>query len=179
VVVGLVWRFLFESPTGLATSMFDRVGLIAPTWLADPVAAWVPLVLADMWKTTPFVALLLLAGLQGIDRSIYEAADVDGARPARQLIEITLPLLLPTMLVAVLFRALDAFRVFDLAYVLTGGGPGTATEPIALYAFTTFFGNLRFGFGAAVSIVIFTVAFAAALASIRMFGVTGAPGESA
>ena len=118
-----------------------------PTWFADALAAWVPLVLADVWKTTPFVALLLLAGLQNIDRSLYEAADVDGAGPWRQFVEITLPLLRPALLVALLFRTLDAFRVFDVVYVMTGGGPGTATEPIALYTFSTLLQNLRFGFG--------------------------------
>ena len=111
-------------------------GATPPTWFADAVAAWVPLVLADVWKTTPFVALLLLAGLQNIDRSLYEAAEVDGAGPWRQFIDITLPLLRPALLVAFLFRALDAFRVFDVVYVMTGGGPGTATEPIALYTFS-------------------------------------------
>jgi ABC-type sugar transport system permease subunit len=123
-----------------------------------------------VWKTTPFVALLLLAGLQNIDRSVYEAADVDGAGPWRQLVEITLPLLRPAILVALLFRALDAFRVFDVVYVMTGGGPGTATEPIALYAFSTLLQHLRFGFGSALSVIIFAVSFVFALASIRVFG---------
>ena len=81
VVAALVWRFMFESPAGLATAVLARLGLTPPTWFADALAAWVPLVLADAWKTTPFVALLLLAGLQNIDRSLYEAADVDGAGP--------------------------------------------------------------------------------------------------
>ena len=115
------------------------------------------------WKTTPFVALLLLAGLQNIDRSLYEAADVDGAGPWRQFTEITLPLLRPALLVALLFRALDAFRVFDVVYVMTGGGPGTATEPIALYTFSTLLQNLRFGYGSALSVIVFVVAFVFAL----------------
>ena len=136
-----------------------------PTWFADAVAAWVPLILADVWKTTPFVALLLLAGLQNIDRSLYEAADVDGAGAWRQFVDITLPLLRPAMLVAFLFRTLDAFRVFDLVYVMTGGGPGTATEPIALYTFSTLLQNLRFGYGSALSVMIFAVTFAAARSS--------------
>ena len=129
------------------------LGVAPPTWFADAVAAWVPLVLADVWKTTPFVALLLLAGLQNIDRSLYEAADVDGAGPWRQFTEITLPLLRPALLVAFLFRTLDAFRVFDVVYVMTGGGPGTATEPIALYTFSTLLQNLRFGYGSALSVM--------------------------
>jgi ABC-type sugar transport system permease subunit len=170
VVAALVWRFLFESPGGVATALLAGLGVTAPTWFADAVAAWVPLMLADIWKTTPFVALLLLAGLQNIDRSVYEAAAVDGARPWRQLIDVTLPMLRPALLVAALFRTLDAYRAFDVVYVMTGGGPGTATEPIALYAFGTLLRNLRFGYGSALSVMIFAVAFAGALASIRLFG---------
>ena len=90
-----------------------------------------PLILADVWKTTPFVALLLLAGLQNIDAALYEAARMDGAGAWHRFRHITLPLLQPAMLVALIFRTLDAFRVFDLVYVMTGGGPGTTTEPIA------------------------------------------------
>jgi multiple sugar transport system permease protein len=170
VVAALVWRFIFESPAGVASALVARFGLVPPTWFADAVAAWVPLVLADVWKTTPFVALLLLAGLQNIDRSLYEAADVDGAGPWRQFVEVTMPLLRPALVVACLFRTLDAFRVFDIVYVMTGGGPGTATEPIALYTFSTLLQNLRFGYGSALSMIIFIVVFFFALASLRMFG---------
>jgi ABC-type sugar transport system permease subunit len=170
VVVALIWRFMFESPGGLATLAAGWLGWAAPTWFADPVAAWIPLVLADAWKTTPFVAILLLAGLQQIDRSLYEAAAVDGAGAWRQFRHITLPLLMPALLVAALFRSLDAFRVFDLVYVMTGGGPGTRTEPIALYTFATLLQNLDFGLGAALSMIVFVTALAAALAAIRLFG---------
>jgi multiple sugar transport system permease protein len=170
VVAALIWRFMFESPAGLASAALARLGATPPTWFADPLAAWVPLVLADVWKTTPFVALLLLAGLQNIDKALYEAAEVDGAGRWRQFTEITLPLLRPALLVAFLFRAPDAFRVFDVVYVMTGGGPGTATEPVALYTFTALLQNLRFGFGSALSVIVFVVAFLFALATIRVLG---------
>ena len=170
VVAALVWRFIFESPNGLADALLAGFGGTPPTWFADALAAWVPLVLADAWKTTPFVSLLLLAGLQNIDRSLYEAAEVDGAGPWRQFIDVTLPLLRPALLVAVLFRTLDAFRVFDVVYVITGGGPGTATETIALYTFRMTLQNLRFGFGSALSVMVFAVGFFLALLTIRLFG---------
>ena len=170
VVAALVWRFIFESPGGLSTAALAEIGVAAPTWFADQLAAWVPLVLADVWKTTPFVALLLLAGLQNIDRSLYEAADVDGAGPWQQFINITLPLLRPALLVAALFRALDAFRVFDVVYVMTGGGPGTATETVAMYTFSTLLQHLRFGYGSALSVIAFALAFALALVGLRLFG---------
>ena len=154
VVVALVWRFMFETQ--------------AAHWFVSPAAAWVPIIAADVWRMTPFVAILLLAGLQQIDSAIYEAARMDGAGAWRQFREITLPLLRPALVVAVLFRALDAFRVFDLIFVMTGGGPGTATEPLSVYAFSALLGNLRFGFGSALSVIVFVIAFAGALLWIRL-----------
>jgi ABC-type sugar transport system permease subunit len=172
VVVGLVWRFIFETPGGLVNTILFRAGVMAqpPIWFADPVAAWVPVILADVWKTAPFVAILLLAGLQVIDTSLYEAAQIDGASSWQQFTRITLPLLRPALLVALIFRTVDAFRVFDVIYVMTGGGPGTATEPIALYTFSALLENLRFGFGSALSVIIFTVTFVLALLAIRLMG---------
>lgn len=160
VVAALVWRFMFESQ-GIA-------GILYEDWLSRPLAAWVPIVLGDVWKSTPFVALLLLAGLQGIDSSLYEAARMDGATRWRRFTEVTLPQLRPAITVALVFRTMDAFRVFDLVYVLTGGGPGTATEVISLYAFTTLLQDLRFGYGSALSIVTFVLTFALALAYVRL-----------
>lgn len=155
VVAALLWRFLFEGPTD---------------WLSDPHLAWLPIILADVWKTTPFVVLLLLAGLQTIDESLYEAARMDGATDWQQFWHVTLPLLRPALLVALIFRTLDAFRVFDLIYALTGGGPGTATEPLSLYAFTVLLQNLRFGYGSAISVIVFLVTFGLALLYIRAVG---------
>ena len=155
VVGALVWRFMFE---GLEN------------WLTHDRLAWVPIILADTWKETPFVALLLLAGLQGIDPTLYEAARIDGASAWRQFRFVTLPLLMPAILVALIFRTMNAFRVFDLIYVLTGGGPGTATEPIALYTFNSLMHNLRFGYGSTLSVLVFLVTFALALGYIRLLG---------
>ena len=160
VVAALVWRFMFESQ-GIA-------GIVHDDWLSRPLAAWVPIVLGDVWKSTPFVALLLLAGLQGIDSSLYEAAQIDGATRWGRFTQITLPQLRPAIVVALVFRTMDAFRVFDLVYVLTAGGPGTATEVISLYAFTTLLQDLRFGYGSALSIVTFVLTFALALTYVRL-----------
>jgi ABC-type sugar transport system permease subunit len=172
VVAGQVWRFMFETPGGLVNSVLSASGIAAqpPVWFADPVAAWVPIVLADVWKTTPFVAILLLAGLQAIDRTLYEAARIDGASAWQQFRHITVPLLMPALLVALIFRTVDALRVFDVVYVMTAGGPGTATEPIALYTFTTLLESLWFGFGSALSVIVFTITFLLALAAIRLIG---------
>jgi ABC-type sugar transport system permease subunit len=161
VVAALLWRFMFEaSPLS--------------HWLVHPIAAWVPIVGADVWKTTPFVAILLLAGLQSIDPALDEAARIDGAGPIRRFVTVTLPLLAPALVVAGAFRMLDALRLFDLAYVLTGGGPGTATEPLSLYAFITLMQRLRFGYGSALSITVFLLTFAIALVWVRAMKVRAA-----
>ena len=176
VVAALIWRFMFDGDSGIVNAALASLGVDPPVWFVDRLAAWVPVVLGDVWKETPFVALLLLAGLQGIDASLYEAARIDGASAWRQFRHVTLPLLQPALLVALIFRTRDAFRVFDLVYVLTGGGPGTATEPIALYTFTSLLQNLRFGYGSALSVIVFLVAFVLALGYIRMVG-AGLTGE--
>jgi ABC-type sugar transport system permease subunit len=172
VVAALIWRFLFDAQSGVVGDLLQAAGLTSASfdWFVHPIAAWVPIVIADVWKTTPFVAILLLAGLQTIDPSLDEAARIDGAGPLRRLITITLPLLRPAIVVATAFRVLDALRLFDLAYVMTGGGPGTATEPLSLYAFVAIMQRLRFGYGAALSITVFLMTFVFALIWIRAMG---------
>ena len=172
VVAALLWRFMFGAQAGIANALLLEVGAVSEpvVWFVHAATAWVPVILADVWKTTPFVALLLLAGLQNIDTVLYEAAAVDGAGAWRQLWRITIPLLRPAILLVLIFRTLDAFRVFDLIYVLTGGGPGTSTEPIALYTFNVLLQNLQFGYGAALSVVIFLITFGLALIYIKGLG---------
>ncbi len=178
VVAGLLWRFMFDGQGGIVNAVLVGLGLLDEprVWFIEARSAWVPVILADVWKTTPFVALLLLAGLQNIDASLYEAARIDGASAWRQFRHVTLPLVKSALLVALIFRTLDAFRVFDLIYALTGGGPGTSTEPIALYTFNTLFQTLRFGYGSALSVIVFVVTFSLALLYIRLLGadLTGA-----
>jgi ABC-type sugar transport system permease subunit len=178
VVSALLWRFMFEGQTGIVNAGLVSLGFIREpiVWFIQAATAWVPIILADVWKTTPFVALLLLAGLQNIDSSLYEAARIDGASAWRQFRYVTLPLLKPAILVALIFRTLDAFRVFDLVYALTGGGPGTSTEPIALYTFNSLLQNLQFGYGSALSVIVFLVTFALAMIYVRFLGadLTGA-----
>lgn len=172
VVAALLWRFIFDSQAGIANVVLSDVGLLHHplVWFVRASTAWVPVILADVWKTTPFVALLLLAGLQSIDQELYEAAATDGAGAWWQLTRITIPLLKPAILVALIFRTLDAFRVFDLIYVMTGGGPGTSTEPVALYTFNALLQNLEFGYGAALSVIVFLITFALAMLYMRGLG---------
>jgi ABC-type sugar transport system permease subunit len=172
VVAALLWRFMFDSQAGIVNALLVAIGILEQpmVWFIEATTAWIPVILSDVWKTTPFVAILLLAGLQSIDKTLYEAAEVDGASAWWRLWHITIPLLKPTIFVALIFRTLDAFRVFDLLYALTGGGPGTATEPIALYTHTIILQHLRFGYGSALSVVVFVITFALAIIYIRGLG---------
>jgi ABC-type sugar transport system permease subunit len=172
VVAALIWRFIFDAQAGIVTAALRDMSLVGESfdWFVHPLTAWVPIGAADIWKTTPFVAILLLAGLQTIDPMLHEAARMDGAGVIRRFFTITLPLLKPALVVAAAFRMLDALRLFDLAYVLTGGGPGTATEPLSLYAFITLMQRLRFGYGSALSVTVFLLTFAFALVWVRALG---------
>ena len=172
VVVALIWRFMFEAQAGIVNVPLRASGITGPgfDWFVGSVTAWIPIVGADVWKTVPFVAILLLAGLQSIDPALYEAARIDGASPTRQFFTITVPLLGPALVVAGAFRVLDALRLFDLTYVLTGGGPGTATEPLSLYAFIALMQRLRFGYASALSVTIFALTVGFALVWLRALG---------
>lgn len=174
VVAALVWRFMFDGQAGVVNVPLRASGLVDGgfDWFVGPLTAWVPIALADIWKSTPFVAVLVLAGLQTIDHSLYEAAAMDGAGRLRQFFTITLPLLRPVLVVATAFRALDALRLFDLAYVLTGGGPGSSTEPLSLYAFIALMQRLRFGYGSALSMTVFLLTLGFALLWVRALGRT-------
>ena len=137
-------------------------------WLGDPALALPALILADVWRTMPFVALLCYARLLTISPEVYEAARVDGAGRLATLTSVTLPLLRSILLVALLFRTLDALRAFDLMFVLTRGGPAGTTETLTVYAYRSLFQTLQLGFGAAVGVVIFVLVMAVAAAYLMM-----------
>ncbi|MCK9588217.1 MAG: sugar ABC transporter permease [Terrimicrobiaceae bacterium] len=149
--LALAWIWIFNDQFGVFNDLLQRLGVLREPfpWLGRPRAAFFALVMADVWKTTPFMMLLLLAGLQTIPAQLYEAAAIDGGSRWQRFRSITLPLLRPTIFVAVVFRALQSFGIFDLVYVMTGGGPGGATETVALYTYRNFMRYLDFGYGAA------------------------------
>ncbi|MCZ7625289.1 MAG: ABC transporter permease [Candidatus Methylomirabilota bacterium] len=157
VVSARMWEWILNSEFGVLNYLLQQIGLLsAPlNWLGDRTLAMFALILADVWKTSPFAAIILLAGLQMIPEELYEAARVDGAGEWQIFRRITAPLLLPFMVIALLFRTLDAFRIFDLAYVLTGGGPASTTESLSLYAYTLLFQTLQFGYGSTVAVATF------------------------
>jgi multiple sugar transport system permease protein len=149
VVTAILWRTIFESPQGFVNQILGT----DTVWLGSEPQALIVIIVADVWKTAPFMALLILAGLQVIPGDIYEAAKVDGATAWQRFRKITLPLLTPAILVALIFRTLDALRIFDLPYVLTKGANGTTT--LSLIAQETFATNRIYGLGAAYSVLTF------------------------
>ncbi|KWZ82695.1 carbohydrate ABC transporter permease [Heyndrickxia coagulans] len=171
-VAALMWSYLYDGTSGVVAHFFQSIGLISDSriLLLTGSGAMVSTILADVWKTTPYMALLLLAGLQNISKGLYEAASIDGATKIQQFFKITLPMLKSSILVALLFRTLDAFRVFDLIYVLTGGGPGGATETMSVYGYKTMFGQTNFGYGSVIVIIMFICVAIIATIYIKVLG---------
>ena len=170
-LIGLAWAWIFNDQFGVVNDILLRLGLIRTgiNWLGDPALAMMAVIFADVWKTTPFISILLLAGLQSISPDLYEAHSIDGATPWQNFTRITLPLLMPQILIALLFRFAQAFGIFDLIAVMTGGGPGGATEVVSLYIYSTVMRYLDFGYGAALVVVTFSLLIVAvAIASFLL-----------
>lgn len=164
VVTARLFEWLYHPSAGLVNTL---LGGHAINWLGDPAWALPGLIAADVWRTMPFVALLCYARLLTIPVGVYEAARVDGAGRLATLVWVTLPLLRSILLVALLFRTLDALRAFDLMFVLTGGGPAGTTETLTVYAYRSLFQTLQLGFGAAIGVVIFALVMMVAAAYLR------------
>jgi ABC-type sugar transport system permease subunit len=156
VVTARMFSWLFDQG-GLVNYLLVTMHLVGQpvNFLGSTTLALPTLMVADVWKTTPFMALLLLAGLQTIPPSLAEAARIDGASAWKYFWQVRLPLLMPTLLVAALLRALDAFRVFDLPYVVTGGGPASSTQTMSTYAYNILFSGLEIGYGSAIATAMF------------------------
>lgn len=168
-VTAITWRSIFEPGLGFAPQVLERIGVAENViWLGERGYAMSVLILADVWKTAPFMALLLLAGLQVIPEDVYEAAKVDGATAWQRFTRITLPLLLPAIVVALIFRTLDALRVFDLPAVLTQGSNGT--QVLSLLAYQELTQNRLLGLGAALSVLTFAVVMVVSFLYIRFAG---------
>jgi trehalose/maltose transport system permease protein len=157
VVAAQMWKWMLDDTFGVVNDLGVRVHVLSHSkaWISDPSTALASVCAVDIWKTTPFVALLLLAGLQVIPQDLYEAARVDGASVLQQFRKITLPLLAPAILVTLIFRTLDALRVFDVFYVFFGNRPDTQT--MSIYDQSTIVGDGHVGYGAAISVAIFLI----------------------
>jgi multiple sugar transport system permease protein len=164
VVTAVMWRTMFVSPYGFVNTILGT----QTVWLGSEPQALIVIILADVWKTAPFMALLILAGLQVIPGEVYEAAEVDGASAWQRFTRITLPLVMPAILVALIFRTLDALRIFDLPFVLTGGQNGTST--LSTIAQETFATNRIYGLGSAMAVLTFIIVMIVSFSYIRFVG---------
>jgi multiple sugar transport system permease protein len=170
VVVGVVWRLMLNSNFGAINGTLKGMGIntAALTWTASPKLAFASVIVVDIWQWTPFVFLVLLAGLQAIPQEPYEAAVIDGSSKWQTFRHVTLPLLKPAILIALLLRTMDLLRVFDQIFILTEGGPGFSTETISLYIYRTAFRFSNFGYAAAMSFVLLIITNIISLFYIRL-----------
>jgi multiple sugar transport system permease protein len=168
VVSSQMWRFIFNDRYGLFNFVLfggDTARYFAP--LADPRFAMLAIMAAEIWKTAPFAALIILAGLQTISDEVYEAASIDGATSWQKFYHVTLPLLWPALLLALLFRTIDALRVFDLVFVMTQGGPADATNVLQFYGYKKTFAEGMIGYGSGIAVTVFMISLILALAYLR------------
>lgn len=179
VVAAKMWQLIYQTDFGILNRILGDLNLISGPipWLASPNWAIWGLIGAEIWKTTPFAALLLLAGLQLIPGDLYEASALDGATAWATFWHVTLPLLRPTLLVVLLFRLIDVARMFDLPFVLTSGGPGFQTETLTMYTYRVLFQNLSFGMGSALAVTTFLIVLVVCFIFIKILGAPVGKGD--
>lgn len=170
VVIGLTWRLLLNYEFGLVNYYLGVLGIESIEWLSKPAVALPAVILVDVWNTTSFVALMLLAGLQALPDEPFEAARIDGASGWQSFTHLTLPLLRQTILVALLWRVIDTFRIFDVIYLLTAGGPARATETVSIYVYRYGFQSFNLGYASAASYIMILIMLIIAAVLARMMG---------
>lgn len=170
LVMGLLWRFLYNPELGAINQVLRLLGWShgGVPWLTDPTWALISVIIVDIWATTPFVIIVLLSGLVVLPQEVMEAAAIDGCGAVQRFLRITLPLMRPFILIALLVRAMDAFRVYDTVYVITQGGPANRTDVLSYYAYRTMFSNGDVGAGTASGIIILAIILAFGLVLIRL-----------
>jgi multiple sugar transport system permease protein len=169
--VGLIFAWFFHTEYGVVNDVMRRLGGSEPTmWLLRPNWAFAAICLSIIWKTSSFMALILLAGLQMIPKSLYEAAEVDGASRWQQFWQITIPMLMPSIIVALIFRTITALQTFDIPYTMTKGGPGNATETLAMLIHKTTIEYLDVGYGSTLAVFMFVLSLSVTAVYLRRIG---------
>jgi len=168
VVAGMMWLVILDPSLGAANYLLTSLGLPPSDWLASPTWVIPTVALIDTWQWAPYVALIVLGGLQSLPPSVYEAAQIDGASPFKTFQRITLPLLLPTIVTATILRSVDLLRFFDIIYITTQGGPGNASNTLNIYGFRVGFEFFNFGYASALMLTLTTIVFGAVLAFNRL-----------
>ena len=168
IAVGLAWRYLFDAQFGLINAVLGLFGVAAKTWLADPTLAFVAIVIADVWQWTPFVFIMMIAALASVDGSVIEASRIDGANWWQMTFRVKLPMVMHVIAITLMMRLIDAFRVLEVVYVLTFGGPGDSTEILALHIYKTAFVGQQLGVAAAVSVLLLVVVALLSWGALRL-----------
>lgn len=167
VVVGLIWRFMYNTDRGIVNYLLGLFGLPGLNWLGAQSTAMLAVIIADVWEWTPFIALIVLAALQAMDKEVLEAAMIDGSNARQRFVYVVFPMIRPAVLVALLIRLMDSFKTFDIIYVLTLGGPGTSTQVLSLYTYKYGFKFFQMGYAAALSFVMVIIVIIMANVFIR------------
>ncbi len=168
IAVGLAWRYMFDAQFGLINALLGVVGVAPKTWLADPTLAFVAIVIADIWQWTPFVFIMMIAALAGVDSSVIEASRIDGANWWQMTFRVKLPMVMHVIAITLMMRLIDAFRVLEVVYVLTFGGPGDSTEILALHIYKTAFVGQQLGVAAAISVLLLVVVAGLSWGALRL-----------
>ncbi len=168
IAVGLAWRYMFDAQFGLVNALLAVFGIGAKTWLADPTLAFIAIVVADVWQWTPFVFIMMIAALANVDSSVIEASRIDGARWWQQTFLVKLPMVMHVIAITLMMRLIDAFRVLEVIYVLTFGGPGDSTEILSLHIYKTAFVGQQLGVAAAISVLLLVVVALLSWGALRL-----------
>ena len=168
IAVGLAWRYMFDAQFGLINAVLGVVGVAPKTWLADPTLAFIAIVVADIWQWTPFVFIMMIAALAGVDSSVIEASRIDGANWWQMTFRVKLPMVMHVIAITLMMRLIDAFRVLEVVYVLTFGGPGDSTEILALHIYKTAFVGQQLGVAAAISVLLLVVVAGLSWGALRL-----------
>ena len=168
IAVGLTWRYLFDAQFGLINAVLALFGISAKIWLADPALAFVSIVIADIWQWTPFVFIMIIAALANVDSAVIEASRIDGARWWQMTFLVKLPMIMHVIAITLMMRLIDAFRVLEVIYVLTFGGPGDSTEILSLHIYKTAFVGQQLGVAGAVSVLLLVVVALLSWGALRL-----------
>jgi multiple sugar transport system permease protein len=168
IAVGLVWRYMFDAQFGPINAALVMVGLEPKTWLADPTLAFAAIVIADIWQWTPFVFIMMIAALANVDSSVIEASRIDGAGWWQMTFRVKLPMIMHVIAITLMMRLIDAFRVLEVVYVLTFGGPGDSTEILSLHIYKTAFVGQQLGVASAISVLLLVVVALLSWGALRL-----------
>lgn len=168
IAVGLAWRYMFDAQFGLINAVLGLFKIAPLTWLADPTLAFAAIVIADIWQWTPFVFIMMVAALANVDAAVIEASRIDGANWWQMTTLVKLPMIAHVIAITLMMRLVDAFRVLEVIYVLTFGGPGDSTEILALHIYKTAFVGQQLGVAAAISVLLLVVVAALSFAALRI-----------